>query len=267
MSAEVRTFFELNLLYSYIYILAASPRMPIVAPFAQSLIFEYCIQYAEKMTAHANERVKTAPLSFYDAMRVYMTGRQFIEVLQGNEDRLLSGIIPDPPLVPVDSAPPPPAPHTRRDFQKNLARSITCIKRLTDCLGLFGLRWGYMSWRDRFQRDSESLLSSLNQRVWKRQDSSNVPARPVWNYADSVAPLAPLTETTIPPPGPHQHLQPLITPTYPPEFQQSTEFYQSHYNSVVPQTTQQYAAWHGHETLGPVGDQQEQLGPTQTRPY
>lgn len=267
MSAEVRTFFELNLLYSYIYILAASPRMPFVAPFAQSLIFEYCIQYAEKMTSHANERVKTAPLSFYDAMRVYMTGRQFIEVLQGNEDRLLSGIIPDPPFVPVDSAPPPPAPQTPKDFQKNLARSITCIKRLTDCLGLFGLRWGYMSWRDRFQRDSENLLSSLNQRVWKRQDSSNVPARPLWNYADPMATLAPLTETIIPPPGPHQGLQPLITPTYPPEFQQSTEFYQSHYNSVVPHTTQQYPAWHGHETHGPVGDQQEQLGQTQTQPY
>ncbi|KAH0264633.1 hypothetical protein KCU91_g11944, partial [Aureobasidium melanogenum] len=267
MSAEVRTFFELNLLYSYIYILAASPRMPFVAPFAQSLIFEYCIQYAEKMTSHANERVKTAPLSFYDAMRVYMTGRQFIEVLQGNEDRLLSGIIPDPPFVPVDSAPPPPAPQTPKDFQKNLARSITCIKRLTDCLGLFGLRWGYMSWRDRFQRDSENLLSSLNQRVWKRQDSSNVPARPLWNYADPIATLAPLTETAIPPPGPHQGLQPLITPTYPPEFQQSTEFYQSHYNSVVPHTTQQYPAWHGHETHGSVGDPQEQLGQTQTRPY
>ena len=72
------------------------------------------------MTSHAIERVKTAPLSFYDAMRVYVTGRLFIEVLQGNEDRLLSGIISDPSHVPVDSTPPPPAPHTLRDFQKNL---------------------------------------------------------------------------------------------------------------------------------------------------
>ncbi|KAI5199484.1 hypothetical protein AUEXF2481DRAFT_142262 [Aureobasidium subglaciale EXF-2481] len=266
MSPQVRTFFELNLLYSYIYILAASPRMPFVAPFAQSLIFEHCIQYAEKMTSHANERVKTAPLSFYDAMRVYMTGRQFIEVLQGNEDRLLSGIIPDPPHVPVDSAPPPPAPHTPRDFQKNLMRSITCIKRLTDCLGLFGLRWGYMSWRDRFQRDSESLLSSLNQRVWKRQDSSNGPARPVWNFTDSVVPLA---DTVMPPSGPQQHLQPLITPTYPPEFQQSTAFYQSQYNGSVPQTNNQYPVWHGHnsDAMGPLGDQQEQLGMPHTHKY
>jgi hypothetical protein len=264
MNPQVRDFFELNLLYSYIYILAASPRMPFVAPFAQSLIFEHCIQYAEKMTSHANERVKTAPLSFYDAMRVYMTGRQFIEVLQGNEDRLLSGIIPDPPHVPLDSAPPPPAPHTPRDFQKNLQRSITCIKRLTDCLGLFGLRWGYMSWRDRFQRDSESLLSSLNQRVWKRQDSTNGPARPIWNFSDSIGP--PL-ESLIPPPGPHQHLQPLITPILPPEFQQSTEFYQTHYNSVVPQSGPQYTAWHGHESHGPVGEQHEQHGMPHTQTY
>jgi hypothetical protein len=193
-----------------------------------------------------------------------MTGRQFIEVLQGNEDRLLSGIIPDPPHVPLDSAPPPPAPHTPRDFQKNLQRSITCIKRLTDCLGLFGLRWGYMSWRDRFQRDSESLLSSLNQRVWKRQDSTNGPARPIWNFSDSIGP--PL-ESLIPPPGPHQHLQPLITPILPPEFQQSTEFYQTHYNSVVPQSGPQYTAWHGHESHGPVGEQHEQHGMPHTQTY
>lgn len=265
MSPQVRTFFELNLLYSYIYILAASPRMPFVAPFAQSLIFEHCIQYAEKMTSHANERVKTAPLSFFDAMRVYMTGRQFLEVLQGNEDRLLSGIIPDPPHVPVDSAPPPTAPHTPRDFQKNLVRSITCIKRLTDCLGLFGLRWGYMSWRDRFQRDSESLLSSLNQRVWKRQDSSNNTTRPAWNFPE---PIGSLSEA-VAPPGPHQHLQPLITPTYPPEFQQSTAFYQSQYNNSAPQTDHQYPAWHGFaaEALGPIGDQSEQPSMSHTRSY
>jgi hypothetical protein len=255
---EVRMFFELNLLYSYIYILAASPRMPTVAPFAQSLIFEYCMQYAEKMTTHANERVKTAPLSFYDAMRVYMTGRQFIEVLQGNEDRLLSGIIPEPPHVPIDSCPPPQAPHTPRDFQKNLMRSITCIKRLTDCLGLFGLRWGYMSWRDRFQRDSESLLSSLNQRVWKTQDSSSDSSypRPIWNFAD---PVAPLPDNLIAP-GPHQLLQPLITPTYPPEFQQSTAVYQSQYNPTT--SGHSYPAWqeNASEALGLVGDHPDQSG-------
>jgi len=64
------------------------------------------------MTSHAIERVKTAPLSFYDAMRLYVTGRLFIEVVQGNEDRLPSGIISDPPHVPIDSTPPPPALHT-----------------------------------------------------------------------------------------------------------------------------------------------------------
>lgn len=259
-SPQVRSFFELNLLYSYIYILAASPRMPFVAPFAQSLIFEYCLQYAEKMTTHANERVKTAPLSFYDAMRVYMTGRQFIEVLQGNEDRLLSGIIPDPPHVPVDSAPPPPAPHTPRDFQKNLIRSITCIKRLTDCLGLFGMRWGYMSWRDRFQRDSETLLSSLNQRVWKRQDSSTNLTRPLWNFTDTVEAFP----ETLNAPGTQQHLQPLITPTYPPEFLQSTAYYQAQPNEAASGTNQ-YPPWH--ESLGPIGGHPEQSGATSTHHY
>ena len=48
-SQNSRAFFELDLLYSYVYVLSPSPRVPVISPFAQKLIFEYCIQYAELM--------------------------------------------------------------------------------------------------------------------------------------------------------------------------------------------------------------------------
>lgn len=223
INKHIRSFFELNLLYSYVYVLAPSPRVPCISPFAQSLIFEYAIQYSEKITTHAGNRVHAAPISFYDAMRAYMTGQQFIEVLLHNQDRLLSGSIPELPCVPTDSVPPPPVPDTPKDVLANITRSIACIKNYTDCLGLFGLRWGYMSWRDCFQRDAEDLLNALNRRSWELQHSassmSGQSIRPSFRHDHS---FGSDTQNTPSPYGqqqiyPSPSSQPSITPTYPPE--------------------------------------------------
>lgn len=284
INTHIRSFFEINLLYSYVYILAPSPRVPVIAPFAQSLIFEYAIQYSEKMKVHVENRIHAAPISFYDAMRAYMTGRQFIEVLWHNQDRLLSGVMPELPHVPPNSAPPPAAPGTPQDMQTNIARSIACIKKFTDCLGLFGMRWGYMSWRDRFQKDSEELLNNLNRRSWELQDTvsnlSGQSMRPGFHQQTSTgsfgsephntpSPYAQQSVYTTSPPILPQG----VTPTYPPDFyhhsyftQQGQSIPQAQPSSVYEQqqpvmTTappaQQFAAWSG---LGVAGSSQVHAG-------
>ena len=146
---NMRAFFELELLYSYVYILSPSPSVPTVAPFAQTLIFEYCIRYAGLMMRLISDRGYTAPMTFYDAMRVYMTGRQFLDVLQQSSDTLLNGQLPPLPDVKPNTIRPPILPDvhlpngdTIQHF--NTTRSINCIKQITECLSLFGIRWGYM---------------------------------------------------------------------------------------------------------------------------
>jgi len=170
--ARIRSYLELELLYSYIYLLAPSPRVPVIAPYAQHLIFEHCISYATLMSRLMTDRA--SPVTFYDAMRVYMTGRQFLDVLNTSQERLLSGLIPDPPCVPADSLPSPPMPMpvSPPDAHANALRTINCLKQLTECLGQFGLRWGYMSWRDNFAKVSEPTMTALNQRLWELQDLS-----------------------------------------------------------------------------------------------
>lgn len=147
---NMRAFFELDLLYSYVYVLSPSPRVPVVSPFAQKLIFEYCIQYADIILRLISDPAYTAPLTFYDAMRVYMTGRQFLDVLQHNLDGLLHGHIPPHPEVKPTSAPPPPMPVAPLQpgdtvLRFNVVRSIGCIKKITDSLSRFGIRWGKSS--------------------------------------------------------------------------------------------------------------------------
>lgn len=148
-SPSMRAFFELDLLYSYIYVLSPSPRVPVVTPFAQNLVFEYCIRYADLMQRLISDTNYIAPTTFYDAMRVYMTGRQFLDVLQHNLEGLLNGVVPPRPEVRPSAAPPPSLPHitmppgdTVQRF--NTWRSINCIKQIIDCLSRFGVRWGYM---------------------------------------------------------------------------------------------------------------------------
>ena len=86
----VKSFFELELLYSYVYILSPSPRIPHIHEYAQRLIFEHCIAYATNLLAILDKPSNTVkpPVTFYDAMRAYMTGRQFVDVLSRNMEMI-----------------------------------------------------------------------------------------------------------------------------------------------------------------------------------
>lgn len=149
ISPNMRAFFELDLLYSYVYALSPSPRVPDPAPFAQKLVFEYCVRYADLIINVATDPGYTAPLTFYDAMRVYQTGRQFLDALARNVDLLLSGLIPPHPEVKPTVAPPPPMPvanlppvETVQRF--NTVRAINCITQIINTLARLGTRWGFV---------------------------------------------------------------------------------------------------------------------------
>lgn len=171
---HIRTYFELELLYSYVYFLSPSPRVPATSPYVQNLVFEHCISYATLLNQAINDPKHVVPITFYDAMRAYMTGRQFLDVLSTDADRLLTGDRPDAPISAGSREPPqaPTLPLAPTDVHANIVRAISCIKQLTDALGMFGTRWGYMSWRDSFEKVAEPALTMLNQRLWETRDPS-----------------------------------------------------------------------------------------------
>ena len=163
-------FFEIDLLYSYVYVLSPSPRVPVVSSYAQTLIFEHCIRFADIMLQRVSDPSHSAPTTFYDAMRVYMTGRQFLDVLQQNTEGLLNGIAPPQPKVEKGKLLAPPLPQIHLPPGENVqhfntARSIGCIRKISDCLSRFGVKWGYMSWNQRFQNETSGLLDELTGRL------------------------------------------------------------------------------------------------------
>ncbi|OCK84045.1 hypothetical protein K432DRAFT_401500 [Lepidopterella palustris CBS 459.81] len=182
---STKAFFELELLYSYVYILSPSPRIPRINEYAQRLIFEHCIAYATNLLALISKPSNTTkpPLTFHDAMRAYMTGRQFVDVLARNQDLILDPIPPTPPppsvsknnasedpLAPAPEVPAPlfPAPLPNADGSPPADptnRAIGAIDDFTTILSRFGMRFGYINWRDRFQRESAALLAQLYHRA------------------------------------------------------------------------------------------------------
>ena len=234
---SIRNTFELELLYSYVYLLSPSPRSPEVSDHAQRLIFEHCVNYSSKLlhlTTDAN--TKKTPFTFYDAIRVYMTAKHFVTILSKNLDGLLRISTATPsshysnamdadidPLTPLStvSVPPLPAPDydsASPDANNPILRAISTINDFTSVLSYFGQRFGYVggiSWRDRFQRESQLLLTQLQQRLQQQQQIEQGLSLWSGNHltpGTSVSQPSPGATTSYYPSPPNSHYSPEHVP-------------------------------------------------------
>lgn len=171
-SEPMRMHYELELLYSYIYILGTSSHVPRPHPYAQTLLFEHCISYATLLANTMNNRKHNPPVTFDDNMRAYMTGMQLLDVLLKSRDQLISGVAPEPPHLPQGSPAAPALPPLQNDSHSNVVRAINAIRSITETLKVFGQRWGYTTWRDDFATAVEPMLVALNSRLFELQQTS-----------------------------------------------------------------------------------------------
>jgi len=116
----------------------------------------------------------------------------------------------------------PPIPQPRAESLGNdpIARAIAAIQNYTEILGGLGNRFGYISWRDRFQREGGPLLGQLFQRLadrqrrsqqsslgdWVTEMNTNDVSNTNWQPSDAVHPLnyplASMYETSVSQTGP-----------------------------------------------------------------
>ncbi|KAL9092329.1 MAG: hypothetical protein Q9165_004503 [Trypethelium subeluteriae] len=186
-----KDYLELEMLYTSVYLLGPSPRVPQTSTLAQTLIFEYATGYAHKMfrllyAARNGDPPRAAPLSFHDAMKAYMTGRQLLDILRLHEENILFGDVAEAALSPPSSttfpaalSPPssttlPPLTPTPLSAQEpyftgvegggppNAGRAISCISMFDDILGWLGMRWGSVNWQTQFQQDAKPVLDRLH---------------------------------------------------------------------------------------------------------
>lgn len=160
--ATFKTFFDLELLYSYVYCIAPSCRVQSVPDYGKTLIFEYSISYMQKILPICKDPLHSAFYTYHDALRVYFIGSQFLAVLSENLDQLLNGIIP---YVQYVSGAPPPPPLPPSTGIENVDRSINCIGQIKDILRTFGQRWyEAQALLSSFDTQAGSLYTTLQQR-------------------------------------------------------------------------------------------------------
>lgn len=165
-----KDFFDLELLYSYVYCLAPSCRVRAVSDYGKSLIFEYSIAYMQKIFPISRDPINVAFYTYHDALRVYFIGSQFLAVLTENQDQLLTGLVPYTPVI-AGSPPPPPLPSNAG--VNNIDRSISCITHILETLRMFGHRWDdSQALQSSFEAQARPLLEVLHRRKHHVDDIS-----------------------------------------------------------------------------------------------
>lgn len=165
LPSTFKDFFDLELLYSYIYCLSPSSRVPVIPDHAKALIFEYCIAYMQKILSICKEPLNVACYTYHDALRVYFIGSQFLAVMSENRDQLLSGTLSAYASQDPFPQQPPPVPLLRT--AENADRSFNCIHQVRQTLQIFGERWDNSILRASFDTLAQPLLAVLDQQRHK----------------------------------------------------------------------------------------------------
>lgn len=167
LSPAVIDLYELELLYSYVYCLAPSCRVPDVSELSKSYIFEYSMAYIRKIFSICKDPINMAFYTYHDALRVYFIGSQFLAVLSEHLEQLLNEMMSYNAAM-TANLPPPPRPNP--DQTDNIDRSITCIEQITETLRTYGERWDdSKALQASFDSQAQGLLGELHRRRQQQQ--------------------------------------------------------------------------------------------------
>ena len=147
--------FNLERLYCQILVVSPNQRMPIVnmTDLNKALVFEYCVQFADQLHPITMSSDHVSFLTCADIWRTRWVGRQFLEVMWSDFDRLLKT-----QHVTVGNA------STGYSPQVTCNRAITCLRQITEILDLAGKRWGLPEMKEKFEKESAVLGGRLKNR-------------------------------------------------------------------------------------------------------
>jgi hypothetical protein len=186
LSPAIRELFELELLYSYVYCLAPSCRVPAVSEFGKTLIFEYSLSYMQKIYPICKDPINTAFYTYHDALRVYFIGSQFLAVLSANLDHLLNAIAPF--TAAMAGGPPIPQPPVNSGHIDNIDRSLDCVDQIIETLRTYGERWDdSRALQASFEQQAEDIRAELNRRRQQRDMHSRKSRTPETGHSSLVS--------------------------------------------------------------------------------
>ena len=153
-----KSVFELELSYSYVYVMSPSRRVKTVDFYQSLFTFEHCLSFADKMTSALSDPDTRLHYPPHETLRIYFVGDRIIDTLWTNQDKLLDPTKPLVTAVSGDVANP-----RYCSSQDVIPRSIKCIRQILDMLDEFGARWSRSTLlRTIFEKKSATMLATLH---------------------------------------------------------------------------------------------------------
>ncbi|KAJ4300583.1 hypothetical protein N0V88_003262 [Collariella sp. IMI 366227] len=166
LPVAVREMLDLELRYSYVYLIASATRATPISPHGRLLIREHVIAYIERIHEVASGGANWAFYTYHDALRVFFMGSQLVAVVGDGSDLLVSpASIPVPVAEPGKVGPPPLPPRVDGNAGDETGRCLECLNRVKLTLKVYGARWGgALSLMESFEMVSGGLLETLTQK-------------------------------------------------------------------------------------------------------
>lgn len=159
------TLFNLERLYSHILVLVPHQRHPIsdMPELDKAMVFEYCVQYAELLHPVTTNINYHPFFSYADMCRARWVGKQFLEVMWSDFDRLLKAqhIIAGN----VSSG---------TSVFDNCNRALACVRQISDILSIAATKCQVGDLKELFEKESAVLVARLS----NRQQEATPPAAP-----------------------------------------------------------------------------------------
>ncbi|KAL9055261.1 MAG: hypothetical protein Q9162_003671 [Coniocarpon cinnabarinum] len=149
----------LEMIATVVQLLAPSPKVPEISQLAQSLLFEKCIEYCDRIQNAMDDANTSKSLSYTSGIRVQRISHIFVHNFRAHSEWLLKGNKPRSDPHPKGTKAPPKFEYPERD--NNDERTLKFIKEMKRVLEYFSTRFGMPMWEKQFRIEALPVESSL----------------------------------------------------------------------------------------------------------
>lgn len=150
---------NLERLATFVQLLVPCERVPVTCELAQSLVFEYCLEYAAGMQTAMDDAFISSSLAYTSGLRVRKIASMFVQNFTMHRQHILSGATPKIEPSQNGSAMPPPYPYPPRP--NNVERTLHLIHQMRGVLNYLDRKCGFPEWAQGFEQESQPIADSL----------------------------------------------------------------------------------------------------------
>lgn len=146
-------------LATFIHLLVPCERVPKTCELAQSLVFEYGLEYARGMQTAIEDQSISLSLSFTSGLRVRKIASMFLSNLDSHRAHILSGSTPKIEATGEGCATPPAYLYPPR--HDNPDRLMQFVHQMRGVLVYLSNRCGMPEWHTSFEAEAQRVLSAV----------------------------------------------------------------------------------------------------------